>query len=105
MGWLRRHLPACLRIINQENSKEMKEKKLWQEIFMYGLGLAVTLGFFATVAILMFVELSPTVKDPLLLLLGVEATAFGAIVNYFYGSSKGSQDKQASIDKRLNGGA
>lgn len=60
---------------------------------MYGLGLMVTLGFFATVAILMFVKLDPSVKDPLLLLLGVEATAFGAIVSYFYGSSQGSADK------------
>lgn len=74
-----------------------------KEIFMYGLGLMVVLGFFATVAILMFVDLSPSVKDPLLLLLGVEATAFGAIINYFYGSSKGSQSKDEAIEKRLNG--
>jgi hypothetical protein len=80
-------------------------KKPWQEIFMYVLGALVTLGFFGTVAILMFVDLAPSVKDPLMLLLGIEGGAFAAVIGYFYGSSKGSSDKQASIDRKLNGSA
>jgi hypothetical protein len=73
-----------------------------KEVFMYALGALIVLGFFGTIGVLMFVELSPSVHDALMLLLGVEATAFGAVVNYFYGSSKGSADKTAML-KNGNG--
>lgn len=67
--------------------------KLWQQIFQYSLGAIITLSLLSTIMILIRSELSPSVHDALMILVGVEASAFTAVVSYFFGSSKGSSDK------------
>lgn len=68
-------------------------KTLWQQIFQYGLGALVVLGLY-WVTYLLIVKAAPdSNKDALLIVLGVLAAAFSAIVGYFFGSSKGSADK------------
>ena len=68
-------------------------KKLWQQIFQYLLAAVIVGSLVATVMVLIRVEVSDSVHDALMLLLGVEASGFTTVVNYFFGSSKGSSDK------------
>jgi drug/metabolite transporter (DMT)-like permease len=68
-------------------------KKLWQQIFMYALGALNFIGVFAITGLLIFNAIPESNKDVLLVLLGVLASSFTAVISYFYGSSKGSADK------------
>jgi len=61
-----------------------------KDIFMYALGALIVIGFFAIVVMLIF---RPELKDALNLVIGSLIGAFGTVVGYFYGSSKGSSDK------------
>jgi len=79
------------------------KKQLWQQIFMYSLGALLFLGVFAIVFALILQAIPEANKDAMLLLLGVLASGFTAVISYFYGSSKGSSDKSETIDKKLNG--
>jgi hypothetical protein len=70
--------------------------KTTKEIFMYALGGLVTLGFFVT---LFFLIKQGTFEETINLVIGSLIGAFGTVVGYFYGSSKGSSDKNDLIKK------
>lgn len=70
-----------------------------RDIYQYALGTLVALGFFATLACLIFVEMPEKNKEPLLILLGVLGSKFSDVVGYFYNSSKGSADKSEVLNK------
>lgn len=53
----------------------------------------VTSGFFIILITMMTRELPTAAKDPALLLLGALSAAFGAVINYYFGSSSGSERK------------
>ena len=77
----------------------MISKTLWQQIFQYALAALISLGLFWVLNLLINKE-TPTVnKDALLILLGVLASSFSNIVGYFFGSSKGSSDKNDLLTK------
>jgi len=61
-----------------------------KEIFMYSLGSIITIGFFI---VLIYMIQSDEYKSELGIILGALVGAFGTVVGYFYGSSKGSADK------------
>jgi len=71
-------------------------------MFMYGLAILIVVGFFSIVLILMFVCMPQDNEKLLYMVLGGLLVQFGNIINYFFGSSKGSSDKNAIIAK-LNG--
>jgi uncharacterized membrane protein len=64
-----------------------KEKK---EVFMYALGAIVVIGFFVILGILVYEK---TYEGTINLAIGALIGAFATVVGYFYGSSKGSSDK------------
>jgi hypothetical protein len=76
-------------------------KKL-KEIYMYILGAIIALGVFVLIGMLVVVVLKHP-ESPLLPVLtmavGSLITAFGTIVNFFYGSSKSSSEKTDIIAK------
>ena len=57
---------------------------------MYSLGSIITIGFFI---VLIYMIQSDEYKSELGIILGALVGAFGTVVGYFYGSSKGSADK------------
>ena len=74
-------------------------KQLWQQIFQYVLAAIVILAILAIIVILIYADISTSVKDSLMILLGVLASGFMAVINYFFGSSKGSNDKNELLKK------
>jgi len=72
---------------------------------MYVLGSLIVIGTFILIGMLLVVVLkhpdSP-LRDVLVVSVGSLLAAFGAVVGYFYGSSKSSADKSETIDKKMN---
>jgi drug/metabolite transporter (DMT)-like permease len=68
--------------------------KLRQLGFMQSLlALVIVAGFFGCIWLVMKEAVQDGMRDALLILIGSIGAAFGAIVNYYFGSSKGSADK------------
>ncbi len=71
----------------------MTPNKKWQLVFLYALSALVILCFVSIIFAMIF-HLVPESNSSLLnVLLGSFATMTVQIVNYFFGSSKGSSDK------------
>ena len=64
-----------------------------RNVFMYILGALIVAGIFTIIGLLIFRPMPPDNADLLNLTIGALLAAFGGVVNYFYGSSKGSADK------------
>lgn len=61
--------------------------------FLYGLAGLIIVGFFALIAILMFVGMDTNSSPVVMVLFGALAALTSQVGNYFFGSSKGSADK------------
>ena len=57
------------------------------------LGVLICLMFIAVIVALFKIEPAPGAREPLLILIGSLAAAFGGVVNYWFGSSSGSARK------------
>jgi len=64
-----------------------------KEIYMYLLGAVVVLGCFGITSLLIFHEVPEGSRDALNICLGILIGLGASVVNYFFGSSKGSADK------------
>ncbi len=65
------------------------------------IGSITTLGFIALSAFYFFgsASISPLLEKPLLLITGCWITNFTTIINWLFGSSKGSADKTVMLAK------
>lgn len=70
-----------------------------KEIHSYTLSLFIVVGFFILTYTLLFIELKTGSRDTVLVLLGTFGAGFGAVVNYFFGSSDGSKEKTKMLEK------
>jgi hypothetical protein len=61
------------------------------------LAACITVGFFAVIWLLMTMEGHGNMRDALLIMVGALGAAFGAIVNYYFGSSSGSAEKTSML--------
>ncbi|MCX6750250.1 MAG: hypothetical protein NTZ83_02235 [Candidatus Pacearchaeota archaeon] len=68
-----------------------------KEIFFYSLGALIVIGFFTSFAIMLFLKTSPETTN---LWGGALIGAFGTVVGWFYGSSKGSSDKNEMLNNK-----
>jgi hypothetical protein len=57
------------------------------------IGVLICMMFIAAVIALFLLEPKAGAKEPLLLLIGALSAAFGAVVNYWFGSSSSSAHK------------
>lgn len=69
----------------------------YKELFMYLLGAIVIAGFMTLLGVLIFVGIPEKNAELLYLSIGALITMAVQVVNYFYGSSKGSSDKTKII--------
>jgi hypothetical protein len=74
-----------------------------RDALLVGLALILTVGFFGTLATMLSIEVPEGQSDVIYLLIGSLVTGFGTVMNYFFGSSKGSADKTAAIVSRGTG--
>lgn len=63
------------------------------------LAFVLTVGFFGCIYVVMKEEVANSMRDALLILIGSLGAAFGAVVNYYFGSSSGSAQKTALMGK------
>ena len=70
-----------------------------KQVFKYILAGLFIVGFFMTLGFLMFKPM-PNGSDKLLyLMLGFLISGAGTVINFYFGSSKSSEDKTAMIHK------
>jgi len=67
---------------------------------MYVLAGIIVAGFFGLILVLMKYTVPEGSREVAFMLFGSLSTSFGAVVTYFFGSSKGSADKNAALQKR-----
>jgi hypothetical protein len=64
------------------------------------LAAIITVGFFGILIGIMSGKLSTADNSELLILLGALAASWGAVVNFYFGSSAGSQSKDLLLAKK-----
>ena len=64
-----------------------------EKIFRYALACLIASGFFAVLLFLVKFSIPENNKDLLYIVIGVLIGAFGTIVNYEWGSSRSSSEK------------
>jgi drug/metabolite transporter (DMT)-like permease len=64
------------------------------------LAISVVIAFFGCIWLVMRQDVNANMRDALLILIGALAAAFGNIINYYFGSSKGSADKNELLAAR-----
>ena len=74
-------------------------KRSQKEWYMYALGALIVAGFFAILWVMFGKEMPASNKDIGLMVIGALVAKFSDVVNYFYGSSKGSADKTEAMSK------
>ena len=74
-------------------------KKVTKEVFMYSLAALITLCFFTTLTMVIFVDIPQRNVDSVNILLGISGTGFIQVLTFFFGSSKGSADKTEMLHK------
>lgn len=80
--------------INADNTKSARDMQTATRSRIPGiLACVVTLGFFGILSGMMTDTLQVSDKQALLLLLGSLSTAFGSVLNFYFGSSHGSLAK------------
>jgi uncharacterized BrkB/YihY/UPF0761 family membrane protein len=78
--------------------------KTAKDLFQYVLGALIVLGFFVLMVVLVYKTIPTENKDLLNLVVGALIGSFATIVGYFYGSSKGSQEKTEILAKQNGNG-
>lgn len=80
--------------LNVENIKDARAMQVATRSWVpSALSLIVVVGYFGILIGLMFGVLKVTDNQSLLILVGALATAFGGILNFWFGSTNGSQTK------------
>jgi hypothetical protein len=72
--------------------------KTVKDIFMVALGVAIALGLFVLIGLL--IAYRPEMTSVIDMSIGALVAAFSMVVGYYYGSSKGSADKNDIISRK-----
>jgi len=73
--------------------------KVAKEIYMYVLAAIISVGFFAVLIMVLTQEIPEQNMDTANQVLGGLLMAFALVISYFFGSSKGSSDKNEIMNK------
>lgn len=75
------------------------------EIYMYVLGALIVIGFFVLLGLLIFKGVPSENKEVLYLVIGALISSFTGVVQFFFGSSKGSKDKTDILKQSIDNDA
>lgn len=87
---------AELEFKNTADARDMQKQT--RSYFPATLSTFVTIGFFGILITMLVYEYKPT--ESLLIMLGALGAAFGAVVNFWLGSSHGSQRKDTLLSEK-----
>ena len=68
-----------------------------KDIYMYVLGGLISVGFFFVLVLLIYKPMPSDNRDIFYLIVGALISFEGVIINYFYGSSRGSAEKSEML--------
>jgi len=68
------------------------------------LAFVAVAGFFGVLGLMIFVEIPAAAQDPLMIMLGILGAMVTGVINYYFGSSAGSADKNNTIKTLMGGG-
>lgn len=71
-----------------------------KEIYLYVLAGVVVVGFFCLVAMMYFIEIPAKNVGPANQLFGALVAGFSLVLGYFFGSSKGSAEKNKLLTEK-----
>ena len=96
-----RQLDIDLERIKSENVDSARKMQMATRSYMPAvLAVLITVGYFGILIGLLAGMLKLSNNEALLILIGALSTAWGAVVQFFFGSSSGSQAKDAVIASR-----
>jgi hypothetical protein len=67
------------------------------------LAFAIVAGFFVTLYMLTKVDVASGMRDALLIMVGALGAGLGNVLNYYFGSSSGSQSKDRLLAEKEPG--
>jgi len=68
-----------------------------KDLFMYILAVIIIAGIFILLGVLLMHEIPTENKDLLNIVIGAFIASFSAVISYFFGSSKGSAEKNEML--------
>lgn len=83
----------------QSKSLYKRDDMKAKEIYMYALSAIFVIGYFALIGFILVKAIPLENKEIALMLFGTLTTIVASIASYFYGSSKGSSDKNELLHK------
>ena len=91
--------------IQNARSRQIEHEKATgkTDINFYVLAWVIVIGFFGLIGTLMYVEIPPKQTEVMFMLFGTLSAGFGAVVQYFFGSSKGSSEKTMQLSSIVKG--
>ena len=98
-------LKAYIGDVQNARSRQVEHEKATgqTDINFYVLAWVIVLGFFTLIGVLMFVPIPPKQTEVMFMLFGTLSAGFGAVIQYFFGSSKGSADKTNQLAQLKQG--
>lgn len=84
---------AELEYKNTADARDMQKQT--KSFFPATLSTIITVGFFGILVAMLMMDIKPS--EPLLVMLGALGAGFGAVVNFWLGSSSGSQAKSQML--------
>ncbi len=99
-----KELDVDLERISQQDRSSAREReaKTGDSATPRILAIFITLGFFGILGFMVTHNLPETGRDALLVMLGALGTAFTCVIAYYFGSSSGSKNKDASMHLALS---
>lgn len=96
---------ASLQDIQSARQRQVESEKATgkRDYNLYILAWTIVVGFFVLLTTLMKVVLPPDQNGVIFMLFGALSTGFGQVLQYFFGSSKGSADKMEQMSQLRKG--
>jgi len=72
------------------------------DINLYVLAWSIVIGFFVLIGVMMFVAIPSESNNIIYMLFGTLSAGFGSVMQYFFGSSRGSNEKTKILARSIN---
>ena len=85
---------------SRQNEHEKATGK--SDINLYVLAWTIVIGFFGLIGVMMYVAIPAASNNIIYMLFGTLAAGFGSVMQYFFGSSRGSKEKTLMLGRQVS---